>query len=577
MFKKVTAINDKWTQESMEQQIGDRESRYFGGVRDPLSGVAWPNHTGTAQYLAAWAAALVNPLSRYYQDLVLLEQLHVAMDFMLRFQHDDGTISPGWTNYHSPPDTAFVVVGLTNILTLLERQTWQPLMPVAGQIRTFLERTIPAMLSGGVHTPNHRWVLTAALGSLYRIFALESLQSRAGEWLQEGMDITPDGEWTERSNGIYNTVSDIMLYYAAQDLSRPELLEPVRQNLGMMKYLVHPDGEVVTDYSGRQDFGSVYSLADYYQCYKLMAEHDGDPEFAALAELAGRSITHPGSLPNQIMLGFLLYPQMQASSVQPGQLPERYRKVINGMWGRQELLGRIGQDGYGGPVRHSKQHTEFGAPVARVRSGATSVSVMTEASSLFSLRHGRAKLLGVQLASSFEPGLITMDSLAEMETGFRLESVAEKGYYGTIPADKLPSRSGFPCSPWYLLPHGERALTHSQVSGVSVQVSENDAGWDLHFIAPSPVDVLTQIVLLFGSEGRLEGSALTPVPGMNGAAFWTNGTLRYSSGEDWMELDQGCHEHHLADIRGMSYPDGCQKVIVTLITPLDYTLRIRLS
>lgn len=577
MFKKITEINDEWTQASMEQQILDRESRYFGGVRDPFSGVAWPNHTGTAQYLAAWTAALVNPQSRYIHDPALLGHLQEGMAFMLRFQHEDGTVSPGWTNYHSPPDTAFVVVGFANMLTLLEQQSWAPIQPVAEQIRTFLERTVPAMLSGGVHTPNHRWVLTAALGSLYRIFGLEALRLRAGEWLQEGMDITPDGEWTERSNGIYNTVSDIMLYYAAQDLNRPELLEPVRLNLRMMKYLVHPDGEVVTDYSGRQDFGSVFSLADYYLCYKLMAEQDRDPEFAALAELAGRSVTHPGSLPNQIMLGFLLYPQLEAGSVHPAELPDRYRKVINGGFKRGELLGRIGQDGYGGPVRHSKQHTEFGAPVARVRSGATSVSVMTEASSLFSLRHGRARLLGVQLASSFEPGLVTMDTLTELPDGYGLESVAGKGYYGTIPADKLPSRTGLPTSPWYLLPHGERPLTHNQTSSVQVGVSEREDGWELHFTAMSPADVLTQIVLLFGSEGSLDSPGLVPVPDMSGASFWTSGSLRYSSGEDWMELEQGCHEHHLAAIRGMNYPDGCQKVIVTLITPLDYTMRIRLS
>ncbi|MFD2879790.1 hypothetical protein ACFTAO_33605 [Paenibacillus rhizoplanae] len=315
-----------------------------GGVRDPLSGVAWPNHTGTAQYLAAWAAALVNEQSRYYRDLVLLEQLHEGMSFMLRFQHEDGTISPGWTNYHSPPDTAFVVVGLANILTLLERESWPPLKPVTDQIRTFLVRTIPAMLTGGCTYPESPLGADCCAGVFVPdFFALEELQARAGEWLQEGMDITPDGEWTERSNGIYNTVSDIMLYYAAQDLNRPELLEPVRLNLRMMKYLVHPDGEVVTDYSGRQDFGSVYSLADYYLCYQLMAEHDRDPEFAALAELASRSVIHPGSLPNQIMLGFLLYPQMQAASVAPGELPDSYRKVINGAWGRQELIGLIGQ------------------------------------------------------------------------------------------------------------------------------------------------------------------------------------------------------------------------------------------
>lgn len=79
---------------------------------------------------------------------------------------------------------------------------------------------------------------------------------RAEQWLAEGMDITPDGEWTERSNGIYSAVSDIMLIHAARLLNRPELLDPVRLNLRMMVYLVHPTGEVVTDYSGRQDLGA---------------------------------------------------------------------------------------------------------------------------------------------------------------------------------------------------------------------------------------------------------------------------------------------------------------------------------
>ena len=52
-----------------------------------------------------------------------------------------------------------------------------------------------------------------------------------------------DGEWTERSNGIYNVVSDVMLIHAARLLKRPELLVPVRANLKMMTYLVHPDGK----------------------------------------------------------------------------------------------------------------------------------------------------------------------------------------------------------------------------------------------------------------------------------------------------------------------------------------------
>lgn len=145
----------------------------------------------------------------------MLNRLLLATEFVLRFQHEDGSISPGWTNYHSPPDTAFVVVGYSQLYQLLQRQEWEPLQPVLNNMRLFLERTIPTMLTGGCHTPNHRWVLCAALGFLHEIFDLEEAVRRAEQWMDEGMDITPDGEWTERSNGIYSAVSDIMLIHRA--------------------------------------------------------------------------------------------------------------------------------------------------------------------------------------------------------------------------------------------------------------------------------------------------------------------------------------------------------------------------
>ncbi|MBW7462267.1 hypothetical protein K0U00_50270, partial [Paenibacillus sepulcri] len=111
------------------------------------------------------------------------------------------------------------------------------------------------LLTGGCHTPNHRWVITAALGFMYKLTGQPELKERAEQWLAEGIDCTEDGEWTERSNGIYNAVSDIVLFYAAELFNLPDLLEPVRKNLRMMAHMIHPDGEVVTDYSGRQDFG----------------------------------------------------------------------------------------------------------------------------------------------------------------------------------------------------------------------------------------------------------------------------------------------------------------------------------
>ena len=80
-----------------------------------------------------------------------------------------------------------MVGGVTQMYQLLNRHDWAEVAPVAAKLKLFLERTIPAMLTGGCHTPNHRWVITAALSLLYEIFPLPELIARAEEWLAEGI------------------------------------------------------------------------------------------------------------------------------------------------------------------------------------------------------------------------------------------------------------------------------------------------------------------------------------------------------------------------------------------------------
>ena len=75
-----------------------------------------------------------------------------------------------------------------------------------------------------------------------------------------------------------------MLIHAARLLKRPELLIPVRANLKMMSYLVHPDGEIVTEYSGRQDFGQSFDMSGYFLPCLMMASLDRDPVFQGMAE-----------------------------------------------------------------------------------------------------------------------------------------------------------------------------------------------------------------------------------------------------------------------------------------------------
>ncbi|WP_310831001.1 hypothetical protein [Paenibacillus pedocola] len=576
MYKQLVASNDLAVESGLSRQVLDPECRYYGGTIDPGTGVAWVNHTtGTPTEMCYWGAALVNPDSKYYRDEELLDRLRLATEFVLRAQHEDGSISPGWTNYHSPPDTAFVIVGYAQLYQLLAQQEWQPLQPVLDNMRLFLERTLPVMLTGGVHTPNHRWVICAALGFLHKLFGLEELVQRADQWLAEGMDITPDGEWTERSNGIYNAVSDIMLIHAARLLDRPQLLEPVRLNLRMMVYLVHPSGEVVTDYSGRQDLGSVHDLSPYYLPYAILARADNDAQFAAMAEWAGRALSHPGVCSANVLVRMLLEPELKQSFGAVAELPVKYETLLNGDFLRHSYLQDMEAAGHQGRIFHSRLHTDFGAPVARFRDEDTSVTLITETPSFFALRHGAVRLLAVQLASYFNPGFVPMQEITKLSAGYRLAGEQKKGYYGPVEGALLPPTAAAAVSPWYLLPHQSRTLTHEQTFRVEAEVQRTDTGWTIRVHCEEPGEVMTQLSFVFGREGSFTSGELQAVE--EDRYLWSGGVLRYTSGEDWLELTGGELGHLASTVREAKLQNNCKAVLVNVMTPFDKTFTLTLS
>ncbi|MDX8047182.1 hypothetical protein SH601_14415 [Gracilibacillus sp. S3-1-1] len=566
-YNKLVRINDEHTSLYIADQVKDKDSRYHGGIINKTTGIPSPSHVGTSSVIGTWVCSYVNKDSTYFHQQALAERLTDALDYMLNQQHEDGTISPGWTNYHSPPDTAFIVIGFAQVYHLLQNDGANLL---AEKVTLFLVRSIPAMLTGGCHTPNHRWVLTAALANLYAIFHDPALKQRAEEWLREGIDISEDGEWTERSNGIYNSVSNICLYYTASLLDKPALFTYIRKNLDMMRYLVHPDGEVVTDYSGRQDLGNAYDLSPYHLIYRLMAFKDANSEYMAMADQALEKINDIGPVNNHLMLGYLTFPHIQQEHITRADLPKTYELLINEDYNIKENLHKMEMVGHHANIKHSSMHTSFGAPTVRYRKDDVSVTIMGMNPSFFSLRYGKIKLLGTQLYTSFSPGVVEFDSIKKIDGGYRLSTVLEKGYTGPLPQ----STSG-DTSIWYLLPHQLREATHVQTFSVWVDIIREGENWNIHIHADDLQDVFMQVVFIVDSSTVIAGTGIEKIE--DNHYFWKKDSLAMQNGQDKIMITAGAFEHWQPSLGDIHVTNNLTFYRVNLLSPTDKSFKLFLS
>ncbi|HIW34380.1 MAG TPA: hypothetical protein IAA29_16480 [Candidatus Paenibacillus intestinavium] len=575
LLRKLVLLNDQEVAYALERQINDG-GRNDGGVREPHTGLPTPTHVGTGSSVASMVAALYANESNYYQSNTVREALHKALDFINRRQHEDGTISLGSTNYNSPPDTAFMVNGMAQVYSVLLKDSSEQGVELAGKARLFLLRSIPAMLTGGGHTPNHRWVITAALSWLYYYFKDEALVARIEEWLDEGLDCTLDGEWSERSNGIYNAVTNISLIFASQWLDRPELLDSVRRNLEMMAYLIYEDGEVITDYSGRQDWGARHSICEYFLCYQWMAARDQHSLFATMLDLAGQNLSHMGSINNHILLGSMVmnYPNLDNISRVP--LPDGYTKKINFNYPIEKHLEQMKTVGHHGLIEHSSMHTSFGAPIVRYKDGNETILLMTRTPSCFSARKGAAKLVAVSIASTFSPGITMMEQLTETETGFALCGGFKKGYYGPIHKEQLPSTAQETISPWYLLPHQHRPLTHVQEQQIDMRVDHHEKQWVITIESDERPDVITQVTLLFSPDTVISSEGLEAVE--PNVWYWSGEQLQVAGADgNTFVMSGGAKDHLQVQLRN-AIPSGLsKKVIINLVTPFKHRLVIDMS
>jgi hypothetical protein len=548
----------KSNNESVERMLHQRPAASTRGI-------------GRGANVAALVAAYCAPESSHYKSAQLVPLMESASAVFVTAQHPDGTLDAG--NLNSPPDTGFVVEGLAATLAVL-RQTDDPLLAqTKDTLGKFLLAAGEALVTGGVHTPNHRWVICSALARIHSLFPSAKYVNRIDDWLGEGIYMDSDGQFEERSAGIYSRVTVNAFLTMARLLNRPELLDRVRRNLDMTLYFLHPDGEVETVASRRQDATMTVSAANYYLQYRYLAIRDHNLSYAAVVRLlnarSGEGFVEGGNP----LIYFMEEPLLKKPLPDGGAIPSDYAKVFGNNGLARIRRGDVSATVYGG--------SDWPMGVA---------SGLASNPTFFNFRKGKAVLQSVRMgAEFFSEGVFRGEGLRLEGGGYSLHQRFDVPYYQPLPKEFRNPKGDYPLTPardfrfWSKLDFPHRRMGNIQTLDQKVKVIEQQAAFELHFDITGHDRVPFLVELAFRQGGELSG-ALEEITSRDGAKvlFLKEGTGKYRLGNDTLEFGPGQADHQSINLSGPSYAaHGANLkaigtcVYITGFTPFQKVLTIR--
>ncbi|SOD79951.1 hypothetical protein [Spirosoma fluviale] len=517
--------------------------------------------------LANLSAAFCEPGSPYYRKAELIPVMEKIIRFLVTKQQADGTLDFG--NLASPPDTAFILEPLCTTATILKTADLPSLTDVKTLLKQFILKAGEALRTGGVHTPNHRWVISAALAKINALFPNPGYVRRIDEWLSEGIFIDKEGHYLERSM-IYSEVIDRCLITMAHLLKRPKLLEPVRRNLQMTYFYLEPNGDLVTNDSRRQDQFMTVNCLPYYHDYRFMAIQDANPEFAAIARYIETVKGFDERINNDLLAYFLETPLYKQPLPTPKAPPVNFEKFF-----RETNLVRI--------RRNDTTTTLFGGvdfPFIVASGRSTSPN-------FFAFRKGEAILNYMRLSTSFfSTGYFHSQGITYAQGEYVLHQKIDAPYYQPLP-DKYKLASGnYAHTPstdgrfWNKMDFGHRPQSNIKTIETRIGVREKDGANELRFSVKGAAGVQVTIELCFNVGGQVSG--LKKIDGTADSYFLNGESGRYTFGKDTIQFGPGLFKHtKITGLEGEVYSshfgslktDGIH-VYLTAVTPFEHTFRI---
>lgn len=401
-YLEIVKACDKAVDRLMSATITDTNHPQYGGVFNRVEGYVTPG--ASIGCMLTYTPAYYNEYSAYFMDTELLSFMNRAIEYTLNIQREDGTIDLLISNFYSAPDTGFMMHNIGRVYKIMDANAkTDKELEIKDKLLTLIQKAGEGLRDGGFHTPNHRWVEAAGLAIAYNITKDESFKDMALMYLAEGIDIDENGEFTERSPGIYNAVNDNALMLLAEELNKPELAEHAVKNLEMMFNYFEPDGSVFTQNSVRVDKGEgmpgkSFYPTNYYHIYLKAAYLKKNPRFAKMADLIFESAKKgtagvPGNL--------WLYMTVDGLS--------EYEPVVEELPNEFEVFFKPSN-------------------IVRARKGDFGVTILGESPNFLFVQIGRLRCYTRMCASFFAVAQFKANEITKTKNGYSMEFTASGRY-----------------------------------------------------------------------------------------------------------------------------------------------------
>lgn len=536
-YKRILRHCEESVAITLRNQVIDEESREFGGIFDVEQGQAVPK-----------SGVQMNPIilyyhkdSKYYHNKDLFKRIVMMLDFTENNLRPDGTMDLYDCNFFSAPDTGFAVIQYGRVYTVLDRYADDENGEyLKKRIFNLIKTCAYGIVNGGFHTPNHRWVITAALALSYRITGIEAFKETVERYMVEGIDCNQDGEFAERSSGIYNVVNDNALIVMAEELNREDLLEYVKRNLDMMIAYFEPDGSIFTMNSTRQDKAEKVYPDHYFWLYVYMAYRYNDKKFAGIAKRIMDNNIACGRCAPDCLLMFMLYPEWLEYKLDEFKLPAYFNRYFKD------------------------------SGVVRIIKDNMSLSLLKNSANFMFAQVGSLSCFMRMGISFFNERHLIVQDIRDTDEGYELIYRAQGNYY--LPFEEAPSTSD-----WWKMDHSKRNTTEPILLEITIGVKEVDNGFSLDFVTSGCDKVPIKFEMGFTEAMTVSGESFICPAEAGGKVVVKSGDVRVDNGKDAFIIGPAFAKNSFIKGKFGSIPPSAQHFTVyfTDLTNFNRTLLIK--